>query len=110
MQPVVGNAALPSLRSTPRGSRTVQPVRPVCGRGVAREEAAFRHAVENADRRIVCGQAAQTPVHDGAIVAQNVFHAAFDGDREISLSYASRAYRRSEALTLSTAVHLRRVA
>lgn len=49
-------------------------------------------------------------MHDGAVVAQNVFHAAFDDDRETSLSYATGAYRQSEALTLSTPVRLRRVA
>ena len=110
MKLVAGNAFLPNVGSTLRRSRTVEPVRAVRGRDVARDEAAFRPAVENAGQGVVRGQPSQPPVHDGAIVAQNVFHAVFDADRETSLSYVDRAYRRSEALTLSPAVHLRRVA
>jgi hypothetical protein len=106
----IAHPAVSDVRPTRRRFRAVEPVRAVRGRGVAREEAAFRPAAENAGRRALRAQAGQPPVHDGAVVAQNVFHAAFDADRETSLSYATRAYRQSEALTLSTPVRLCRVA
>lgn len=110
MKLVAGYVVLPNVPSTQRRSRAIEPVRAVRGRRIARDETAFRPAAEDAGRRVARAPSGQPPVHDGAVVAQHVFHTAFGAEPETSLSYANRAYRRSEALTLSTAVRLCRVA
>lgn len=95
--------------------RRVEAVAPAHGRTIARRErdrAGVAAALERV-RPAAAGPAAvraSVPVHDGSLVAQNVFHTAFADEHETSLRYADRAYRRSEALTVAARPLLRRVA